>query len=94
MLRGPTLRAMADEFLKIAAYSSPAIVSPPAPGGDGGSLGAMPSSPTPPGAVVGKALGKTNLQKTNYTRVNTQVPAPNFAVGGEQKALTPPAVRS
>lgn len=94
MLSAVTLRAMGDELRKIAATSSPAIVSPPSPGGDGRQLSAMPSSPTPPGAVVGKALGKTNLQKTNYTRVNTQVTAPNPALTSEQKALTPPAVRS
>lgn len=94
MLRAVTLMAMRDELQKIAATSSPAIVSPPSPGGDGKQLSSMPSAPTPPGAVVGKALSKTNLQKTNYTRVNTQVTAPNPAQTAEFKGLTPPAVRS
>jgi hypothetical protein len=86
--------AWVDELVKIAAYSSPAIISPPSPGGDGKSLSATPAVPKPPSSVIGKVLGKTNLQKTNYTRVNTQVRAPNPMLTSEQKALAPPVVRA
>lgn len=88
------LMALVDEFVKIAAFSSPAIIAPPSPGGDGKSLSATPAAPKPPSAIVGKVLSKTNLNKTNYTRVNTQVRAPNPSLTMDQKAVAPPVVRS
>lgn len=88
------LRAMVDEVTKIAAISSPSIKAPPTPGGVNGNLQDEPQGPVPVGKIVGKALGGTNLQKTNYTTANTRAQAPDIALTSEQKALTPPVVRS
>ena len=86
--------AFADEMMKIAAVSSPSIIAPPSPGGDGGQLSPKPASPISTGKIVGKALKATNLQKTNYTTVNTRAQSPDISLTSEQKALQPPVVRS
>jgi hypothetical protein len=87
-------RSMLDEFVKIAAWSSPSIVAPPTPGGDGGQLSATPAKPITPRKLVGKVVTKTNLQKTNYTKPNTDVVTPNVSLTSEQGAVPPPVVRS
>jgi len=89
-----TVWAMVDEVTKIAAVSSPSIKAPPAPGGLQGQLSATPVAPVPLKKITGKALESTNLQKTNYTSVNTRAQIPNVTLTSEQKALTPPVVRS
>ena len=94
MLRLATVRAMVDEVTKIAAVASPSIKAPPAPGGITGQLSATPAAPVPTNKIIGKALKSTNLQQTNYTTVNTRAQTPNVTLTSEQKALTPPAVRS
>jgi len=88
------LRAMVDEMRKIAAVSSPSITAPPTPGGVNGNLHAEPPSPVSVGKITGKALGGTNLMRTNYTAVNTRAQAPDITLTSEQKSLTPPVVRS
>jgi hypothetical protein len=88
------VRAMVDEVTKIAAVSSPAIKAPPAPGGIKGQLNATPAAPVPLPKIVGKALESTNLQKTNYSSVQTRAQTPNVTLTSEQKALAPPVVRS
>ena len=94
MLELGAIRAFVDELSKIAAVSSPSIKAPPAPGGLLGQLNATPPGPVPTSKIVGKALDSTNLQKTNYATVNTRVQNPNITLTSEQKALTPPVVRS
>lgn len=88
------MEAFTDEISKIAAVSSPSIKAIPSPGGDGGQLSPKPASPVSTNNIVGKALGATNLQKTNYTTVNTRAQSPDISLTSEQKALQPPVVRS
>jgi len=88
------LHALVDEMTKICAVSSPSIKAPPTPGGVNGNMSAKPQGPVPIGKITGKALGGTNLMKTNYTTANTRAQAPDIALTSEQKALTPPVVRS
>lgn len=88
------MHALVDEMTKICAVSSPSIKAPPAPGGLQGNLSPEPATPVSVGKITGKALGGTNLMKTNYTAVNTRAQAPDIALTSEQKALTPPVVRS
>lgn len=89
--------SMLDEYagiLKGAGYSSPSIVAAPNPGGDGKQLSAKPAKPVTSKQLVGKVVSKTNLQKTNYTKPNTEVVQPNPMLTSEQKAVPPPVVRS
>ena len=89
--------SMLDEYagiLKDAGYSSPSIIAPPNPGGDGKQLSAKPAKPTSSKELVGKVVSKTNLQKTNYTKPNVDVVQPNPMLTSEQKAVPPPVVRS
>jgi hypothetical protein len=91
-------RSMGSEFagiFKEAGYSSPSIVAPPVPGGDGRSMSPKPAKPITPQKLVGKVVqSKTNIQKTNYTKPNTEVVTPDLTQAAEQKAVPPPAVRS
>lgn len=87
------LGAFVDELQKIAGFSSPSIVASPSPGGDGSRLSNQPAKPVTPRQLVGKAVRKTNLQKTNYTKPGTDVVTPNVSLTAEQKALPPPPVR-
>lgn len=91
------MRAMADEMMKIAAnvatMSSPSIKAPPAPGGLTGQLKPQPQTPVPPSKIINKGLRATNLQKTDYSAVNTTPPTPNVTLTSAQKALPPPVVR-
>jgi hypothetical protein len=91
---GVAAGAMMDELAKIAGTSTPSIIAAPSPGGDGRVLKSTPSQPVSPQKIVGKFVAKTNLQKTNYTKPNTKVANPDVTLTAEQKALTPPAVRS
>lgn len=59
-----------------------------------GQMSSVPQAPVPTPKIIGKALDSTNLQKTNYTAVNTRVQNPNITLTSEQKALQPPVVRS
>ena len=81
-------------IMKAAGFSSPSIVAPPTPGGDGGSMSPKPAAPITPQKLIGKVVKKTNLQKTNYTKPGTAVVPPNPSLTSEQKVMTPPAVRS
>ena len=87
------MQAMADEIVKIAAVSTPAITAPPSPGGLTGQLNPTPPAPVTPQKVISKGLRTTNLQKTNYTSVGTKPPTPNVTLTSAQKALPPPVVR-
>lgn len=89
-----TVKALVDEMTKIAAVSSPSIKAPPSPGGLTGSLKPTPAAPVSPRKIISKALKSTNLQKTNYTTVNTRVQTPDISLASEQRSLTPPVVRS
>ena len=89
-----TWTGFADEIRKIAAVSSPSIRAVPSPMGDGGQLKPTAAQPVPTSKIVGKALKSTNLQKTNYTTVNTRAQGPDISLTSEQKALQPPVVRS
>lgn len=91
---GTASGSMRDEMAKIAAVSAPSIIAPPTPGGDGGSVSSKPAAPVTPKQLVGKVVARTNLTKTNYTKPSTNVVPENTALAAEQKALTPPAVRS
>lgn len=90
---------MGEEFASImklgAGNSSPSIIAPPTPGGDGGGMSPKPAAPITSQNLVGKVVqSKTNLQKTNYTKPNTKVVTPDLTQAAEQKAVPPPAVRS
>jgi len=90
-------RSMGEELasiMKAAGFSSPSIIAPPSPGGDGGTMPSKPAAPVTPQKLVGKVVTKTNLKKTNYTKPNTMVPPPNPSLTSAQKAMTPPVVRS
>lgn len=89
-----TWRGFAEEIEKISAVSSPSIRAVPSPSGDGGQLKPTVTNPIPTSKIVGKALRSTNLQKTNYTTVNTRAQGPDISLTSEQKALQPPVVRS
>lgn len=88
--------AMLNELIKIASASSPSIVATPSPAGDySGYTKSAPPTAVKPGAVKAKALGSTNLSKTNYTKVQSHTaPSADVSLTSEQKALTPPVVRS
>jgi hypothetical protein len=87
------VQAMMEELSKIAAISAPSIKAPPTPGGDGSTLQPKPASPVTPRAITSKALGATNLQKTNYTAVGTKVPAQDLSQAWS-KSIPAPVVRS
>lgn len=91
------VRAMMEELIKIAEASStvsvPSIKAPPSPGGEGTTLQPKPASPVSPKAITSKALGATNLTKTNYTSVGTKVPAPDLSQAWS-KSIPAPVVRS
>lgn len=91
-------RSMGAEFagiFKEAGYSHPSIIAAPTPGGDGRSMSPKPAKPVTSQNLVGKVVqSKTNIQKTNYTKPNTEVVTPDLTQGAEQKAVQPPAVRS
>lgn len=95
-LGATVVEAMLDELTKIAAASSSSIVATPSPAGDySGYSKSMPGTAVKPVAVKAKALGSTNLSKTNYTRVQSHTAPPaDVSLTSEQKALTPPVVRS
>ncbi len=86
--------SMCEEMAKIAAVSAPSIIAPPTPGGDGSRASSKPATPVTPKQLIGKVVTRTNLTKTNYTKPSTQTIQDNTALTAEQKALTPPAVRS
>ena len=87
------VRAWMEELYKIASISAPSIKAPPSPAGDGAVLQPKPASPVTPRAITSKALGSTNLQKTNYTSVGTKVPAPDLSQAWS-KSIPAPVVRS
>ncbi len=87
------VRAMMDELQKIAAVSVPSINAPASPAGDGTTLQPKPAAPVSPRKITSKALGATNLQKTNYTSVGTEVPSPDFEESWS-KTIPAPTVRS
>jgi hypothetical protein len=87
---------MVDEMTKIAnmaTVSAPSIKAPPAPGGLTGQLNSNPQGPVPPAKIISKGLRSTNLQKTDYSSVNSTPPTPNVTLTSAQKALPPPVVR-
>lgn len=93
-LNATVLGAMMDELSKIAGVSSPSVAVP-SPGGDSkANYNASPAAPVSPAKITAKALGSTNLGKTNYAKVQTRVPTPNVSLTSEQKGLAPPVVRS
>ena len=91
------VRSMMDELIKIAeataSVSAPSIKAAPSPAGDGSTLQPKPASPVTPKAITSKALGATNLTKTNYTSVGTKVPAPDMSQAWS-KNIPAPVVRS
>lgn len=91
------VRAFFEELRKIAeatsTVSSPSIKAPPTPGGEGTTLQPRPASPVSVKAITSKALGATNLQKTNYTSVGTKVPTPDLSQTWS-KNIPAPVVRS
>lgn len=87
------VRAMMEELQKIASVSVPSIKAPASPAGDGTTLQPKPASPVAPKAITSKALGATNLTKTNYTSVGTKVPSPDLSQAWS-KNIPAPVVRS
>lgn len=91
------VQAMMEELVKIAeataSVSAPSIKAPPSPAGEGTTLQPKPASPVSPKAITSKALGATNLQKTNYTSVGTKVPGPDLSQSWS-KNIPAPVVRS
>jgi hypothetical protein len=94
MFGAVTFSGFIDEIKKIAGFSAPSIKAIPVPTGSGKALAPKPASPVSPAKIIGKSLKSTNLQKTNYSNVNTKVQSPNISLTSEQKALQPPVVRS
>lgn len=87
------IKAALEELVKIASVSTPSIVAPKSPAGDGMQLQPKPAAPVSPKALTSKALGATNLTKTNYTSVGTKVPSPDMSQSWS-KNIPAPVVRS
>jgi len=97
-LSAEVFRSMGEEFasiMKSAGNSSPSIVAPPTPGGDGRGMSPKPAAPVTTQSLVGKVVqSKTNIQKTNYTKPNSKVVTPDLTQAAEQRGIAPPVVRS
>lgn len=93
------VQAFMEELVKIATISAisaipaPSIATPKSPAGDGATTQAKPASPVSLKAITSKALGATNLAKTNYTSASTKVPALDTSQAWS-KSIPAPTVRS